>query len=192
MQIKSELRRIFKEKRKRLVDKAHKDELICKRLLSSSLYKNADLILCYASLETEISTDSIIRSAVAEGKRVALPLCIDKNGNMKFYLINSLSDISEGAFGIKEPNAEKCGSVEDFTNSICIVPALSIDRNGYRLGYGKGYYDRFLKNYSSISVGLCYNEFISKDLPIDEFDKAVDYIASEDKIISVKEDKAYV
>lgn len=192
MQIKDELRRLYKEKRKQIPDKKLKDNLICERFLSSDLYKNADLILCYASLDDEVSTDKIIVSALRDGKKLALPLCTDRQGNMAFYLINSLSDISKGAFGIREPNAKLCERVEDFDNSVCIVPALSFDKNGYRLGYGKGYYDRFLKNYGFISIGLCYNELMSESLPKDEYDEAVDYIACDDKVIMVKEDKNYV
>ena len=192
MQIKDELRRLYKEKRKQISDKELKDDLICERFLSSDLYKNAELILCYASLDDEISTDKIIASVLCDGKKLALPLCTDRQGSMAFYLINSLSDISKGAFGIREPNAKLCKRVEDFEHSVCIVPALAFDKNGYRLGYGKGYYDRFLKNYGFISVGLCYNELLCEKLPKDEYDEAVDYIACDDKVILVKEDKNYV
>lgn len=192
MQIKSELRQLYKEKRRNIADKEIKDDHIISSFLDSDLYKNAELILCYASLKSEISTDKLITAALSDGKRVALPLCTDKNGSMEFYFIDSLSDISEGAFGIREPNAEKCKRAEDFANSICVVPALAFDKKGCRLGYGKGYYDRFLKNYTFISVGLCYNDFIMDSLPTDEYDEAVDYIACEDKTISVKEDKNYV
>ncbi|MBO5495696.1 MAG: 5-formyltetrahydrofolate cyclo-ligase, partial [Eubacterium sp.] len=63
-----------------------------------------------------------------------------------------------------------CERVTDFEGSLCVVPAVCYDNKGFRLGYGRGYYDRFLKNYISKSVGLCYNELLVDDLPVEEYD----------------------
>ena len=97
MQIKNELRKLYREKRKNLIDKDLKDRQICECFLNSDLYKNAQTILCYAALKDEINTDRIIERAFKDGKRVALPRCSDLNGNMDFYYIKSLSDLSVGA-----------------------------------------------------------------------------------------------
>ena len=179
MQIKSELRRFYREKRKNLSDKETKDRQICECFLNSQLYKNARTLLCYAALKDEINTDSIIEKALEDGKRVALPRCSDLNGNMEFYYIKSLSELSCGSFGIREPDPDTCEKVQDFSDCVCLVPALSFDESGYRLGYGKGYYDRFIKKFIIISVGLCYNEFLRDTLPVEMHDEAVDYIATE-------------
>lgn len=186
MQIKNELRKEFKEKRKALYDKKSKDNGICQSFLNSDLYKNSKQILCYAALGGEIDTDVIMRKAFEDNKRVALPVCLDLNGTMEFYYINSLECIKIGAFGIREPDTDKCIAVSDFTDSVCLVPALSFDKNGFRLGYGKGYYDRFIEKFTSISAGLCYNSFISDKLPIDKYDKSVDYIFTENEIIRLE------
>lgn len=185
MQIKNELRQEFRAKRKTVSQKAIKDNSVCEVFLNSDIYKNSEQILCYASLDDEICTDKIINAAFEDGKKIALPYCTDLNGNMDFFYISSLSDISSGSFDIREPNIEICEKVIDFSAAVCVVPAFTFDKYGYRLGYGKGYYDRFLKKFTIISVGLCYNNFLRENLPINEFDVAVNFIATEDKIINL-------
>ncbi len=185
MQIKNEFRKHFRAMRKQIANKSEKDTMICRNFLCSQLYKNASQILCYASLENEISTDLILKTAFTDSKTVALPKCTDENGNMAFYYVKSFSDIETGFFGIREPKTDICAKVCDFTNAVCIVPAFSYDLKGYRLGYGKGYYDRYLQKFNSISVGLCYNDFLMNRLPCDEYDKAVNFVFTEDKIIEV-------
>ena len=183
MQIKNELRKLYREKRKNLIDKDLKDRLICECFINSKLYENAQTLLCYAALKDEINTDRIIERALKDGKKVALPRCSDLNGNMDFYYIKSLSDLSVGAFGIREPDPTACEKVQDFSDCVCLVPALAFDKSGYRLGYGKGYYDRFMKKFIIITVGLCYNESLRDTLPVEKHDESVDYIATESEII---------
>ena len=192
MYVKSELRKHFRELRKTISDKQDKDFLICKNVIQSNLFKNANQILCYYPLKDEINTLLIIETALKCGKKTALPYCIDDNGNMDFYYINSLDDLKCGSFDIMEPDIDKCEKVVDFNSSLCVVPAFSFDKQGFRLGYGKGYYDKFLKKFTFNSIGLCYNNFLGDRLPIDKHDVAVKYIATEDKIKLCKEDKLYV
>ncbi len=185
MQIKDKLRSELKAKRKNISNKALIDKAICRNLINCDFYKNAKTVLFYAALDDEINIDLCIDSAISQGKRAALPACTDKSGNMKFYYVNTLADLKNGYFGLREPDAQICREVTDFSDSICIVPALSYDRNGYRLGYGKGYYDKFLQNYSFISVGLCYNELVKDNLPIGKYDVPVNYIITQDGVFSV-------
>lgn len=183
MPLKSELRKRFRKIRKNIADKPDLDKKICKNLIGSDIYADVELILFYAALKDEVNIDFCIRHALSCGKKAALPVCTDKNGNMKYYYINSLNDVKTGSFGIREPDTELCREVTDFTGSLCIVPAISFDRRGYRLGYGKGYYDRFLKNYAYKSVGICYNELIVNKLPADEYDIPVHYIITQDGVL---------
>ena len=173
----------MKAKRKSIENKLEKDESIFRNLISLPEYASAETILAYASLEDEISTDRLVEYSLSAGKRVALPKCADREGNMDFYVINSLSDLKKGYFGIREPDAEKCEKLEDFSSSLLIAPGLLFDRGGYRLGYGGGYYDKFIKNFSFISVGLCYNSFIIKEIARENHDEFVDIIISENEII---------
>ena len=102
---------------------------------------------------------------------------------MKYYYINSFNDMVSGSFGIREPDTEKCVEVTDFSASLCVVPAIAFDKRKYRLGYGKGYYDRFLKNYAYKSVGVCYNNLVVDELPADEYDIPVDIIITQDSVL---------
>ncbi len=170
------LRKEYKSKRHNILNKESKDNLISETLISSSLYKNANIILCYASLAPEINTLNIINKALVDGKKVALPIS-QKNGTMQFYFIKDLTSLKKGMFDILEP--PKTTHVTDFKNSICLVPGFTFDKLGFRLGYGKGYYDRFLKNYNGVSIGLCYEEFLREELPINEYDQKVNYICTE-------------
>lgn len=183
--IKSQLRAEYKIKRKNILDKALLDCQIQDNFLNSDIYKNASTILCYCSLDDEISTDRIIKKSLDDKKIVAAAKCLDTNGNMEFYIINSFNDLFSGSYNIREPK-DYCKAVIDFENSVIVVPALCFDTFGYRLGYGKGYYDRYLQNHSLISVGLCYNSNIISQLPTDKYDKAVDYIVTQNKIIDCK------
>lgn len=185
MSIKNELRKELKQKRRNILDKVSKDSKISAFLETLESFKNADLILFYSALCDEVNIDNSIEYALKIGKKAALPVCIDKNGSMKYYYINSFDDVLTGSFNIREPDVNKCKEVINFTNSLCVVPAISFDKKGYRLGYGKGYYDRFLQNFSSLSVGLCYNELIVDELPVDKYDVSVDYIISENGVYAV-------
>lgn len=183
--MKNQLRNEFKKKRAELSDKNLKSSEICNILLNSDTYKNAKIILCYSALNGEVDTSAIINQTLKDGKILALPKCIDKNGLMNYYIVNSLNDLAEGMFGILEPNIY-CKLLDVFSDSICIVPALTFDKKGYRLGYGKGYYDRFLEKYNGISVGLCYNDLISENLPINKFDNNVNAVITENEMFFCK------
>lgn len=183
--MKKELRKIFKSKRRAISDKKKRDFEISERLVCSDLYQNASTVLFYAALDDEINTDACIANALVCKKKVALPRCINGSGDMEFYYINSLDDLENGFFGVREPDIKKCSVVTDFTDALCIVPALAYDKKGYRLGYGKGFYDKFLQKINCISIGLCYNELIVDELPINQFDIPVNYIITEDSFFTV-------
>ena len=182
---KKALRLKYKTIRSNVKDRALSDRLITESVLKSELYKNADRLYIYWSVASEVHTHNIISRALADGKLVALPRCEDTAGNMQFYYIASLADLSEGMYGITEPTSTF--RADDYTaDSLCIVPALSFDTNGYRLGYGKGYYDRFLSRFKGISMGLCYDECLSEALPYDDYDRKVNYIVTNTKIYEIR------
>ncbi len=185
MQIKSQLRKEMKARRAAVDNKIEKDERISDIFLNSDLYKTFQLLLCYSSYGTEISTNRIIKTAFANGKSVAFPLCLDGCGNMEFYLVNAPENLKRGMFGILEPDTDKCSKITDFASALCLVPGLCFDLKGYRLGYGRGYYDRFLEKFTIKTVGLCYNELVQDSLPIDKHDKSVDYIITQTGIITL-------
>lgn len=184
MSVKKDLRKEFKALRKS-IHSGQNDEKICKILSECEIYQNAETVLFYASLDDEICVDSVIEDAISKGKKVALPVCTDTDGNMDYYYIHSLDDLITGFFSVREPDTNFCKICHDFSNSICVVPGIAFDKNGYRLGYGKGYYDRFLKKTALVSVGLCYNELVVEKIPNEKYDIPVDYIITQDRLITV-------
>lgn len=183
--MKSELRKQLLAVRKKVEDKKLKDNSITDSLIACESFKNAKVILLYASLEDEISTDKCITFALEHGKSVALPVCTDKNGNMDYYLIDSLNQLKIGSFGVREPDISLCKKITCFDNSLCVVPGIAFDKSGFRLGYGKGYYDRFLSSVNIYSIGLCYDDLLIDNLPLNEYDIPVDLIITENKILKI-------
>lgn len=183
---KQELRKSLKFARSRIVKKSDKDSAIIKTLIDSSLYKESKQILLYMALDDEVNIDSLVDLARINGKSVAVPFCTNSDGHMEFYYINTLNDLKVGNFGVREPKIDICKKMTDYSNSIIIVPAIAFDTKGYRLGYGKGYYDRFLTKYPLISIGLCYNSLVVDELPTDEYDKSVDYIITDTRFLNIR------
>ncbi|MCR5208178.1 MAG: 5-formyltetrahydrofolate cyclo-ligase [Eubacterium sp.] len=182
---KKELRRIYIQKRRETEDKEHRDERIFANLISLDVYKTSDVLLCYASKDGEVKTDGIIEYSLSVGKRVALPYCKDKKGNMDFYFIKALDELTLGYYDIRQPDINTSEKVSDFENALLVVPALCYRADGFRLGYGGGYYDRFIEKYGVRCVGLCYESLITEEIPVEEYDRRVDYIVTENGIIRV-------
>lgn len=155
------------------------DKLIFERLTSHICYQNCNTLLTFVSTNIEVDTHRLINFAISQGKRVAVPKCIDGTRQMEFYLINSMDDLEVATFSVLEPKTDECEKLTDFENSICIVPGLAFDLKGYRLGYGKGYYDRFLSNYKGLNVGVCYCSCTLNKLLTGKFDKSVDLLITE-------------
>lgn len=148
-----------------------------------------NMVFTYVSGNIEVDTFRIIHYSLKEGKRVAVPRCVNHTGEMKFYYITSMNQLEEGYFGILEPRPEYCEEVLDYSHGICLVPGLSFDLQGFRLGYGKGYYDRFLSVFHGMSVGLCYEDCLKPLLPIDLFDRKTEVLVTERNIYYLCEEK---
>ena len=149
-------------------EKAALDASIASRVLQNDAYLSADTVLCYISLPDEIDTRPILVDAWERGKRVAVPRC-EKGGKMDFYEISSYADLEGGMYGILEPT-ESCALVLPKSDDLCIVPCLAVDDRRSRLGYGGGYYDRYLSSHCVRTLGLCYASCLTRDLPHDAFD----------------------
>ncbi len=186
---KSGLRKEFIGKRKSLLsdEKAGLDGLVFKNAVSMPQYVRSDAVLIYVSSEIEVDTCRIISHSFKLGKTVAVPKCIDANGEMKFKIIRDENDLCKGMFGISEPKAECPDFNGGLERTVCFVPALAFDRSGNRLGYGKGYYDRFLKDFGGITVGLCYSDFLVDVLPVNSYDINVDFIVTENAAAEINQ-----
>lgn len=160
-------------------EKATRDKAIADRLFSLSVYQEAHTLLCYVSSAIEVDTRAILEHALRCGKTVAVPRCVSGTRDMEFYILPGFSVLSRGAYGILEPDPTQCAPLTDQSLGLCIVPALSYDETGYRLGFGKGYYDRFLSRFSGKTVGLVYEKSFVQSLPHDELDCRVDTVLTE-------------
>lgn len=161
------------------------DKKICNKLLNLWAVRECGTFLCYVSTPIEVDTLAFINALLSAGKRVAVPKCVDGRPEMNFYYIDSLEDLSSGTFGVLEPEATPERLLRETEGTICIVPAFMFDKNGFRLGYGKGYYDRYLSRYKGITIGICYDENIKDELFHGKYDRAVDFVLSEKRILTI-------
>ena len=137
-------------------DKKSLDSAIRRRLLATYQYRECKVLLIYASTEIEVDTYGIIRHALKSGRRVALPRCIKGTRDMTFHYITDVAQLKPGSFGVMEPT-EELPKWQPADGGLAVVPALMLDSFGYRLGYGGGYYDRFLSGFAGETVGLTYS-----------------------------------
>ncbi len=186
-QYKKNLRIRYKNERLKLspTEKRNLDEGVLNRLLKLNQYSSAKTVFVYVSTDIEVDTRGIIAQAFADGKRVAVPYCVPNTRIIEFYVINSIDELSPGTFGVLEPVPDPDKRITDWEKSICIVPGLCFDFNGYRLGFGKGYYDRFLSEYTGVKVGICYSSGVRGHLHHGRFDRTVDVLVTEKNIKSI-------
>ena len=178
--VKKKLRNIYKQYRLSLPAdvKADFDKKICSSLMQMMSFRYSDTILMYAPIEGEIDILPIAEKALSLGKRVAFPRCVEEPRNLEFKYIDSIDQLRSGSYSIAEP-PEELETVTDYSKSICIIPGIVFDSEGYRVGYGKGYYDRFLAAYDGTKFGLVYSECILPSVPRGRFDRHVDILISE-------------
>lgn len=163
------------------------DDILVK-LLCLTQDLECKLLLSYVSIEFEVDTKNLINIALCEGMDVAVPKCKDSLNEIEFYRINSISELVKGSYGVLEPQGEPSKKVSSYNNALCIVPGLCFDRHGNRMGYGKGFYDRFLTNFSGVSVGICYSVQLSdEDLPKASLDVPLNIIITEKEVFDLRE-----
>ncbi|MDR1354599.1 MAG: 5-formyltetrahydrofolate cyclo-ligase [Oscillospiraceae bacterium] len=173
------IRKIAKEAREELnpQEKAQMEDVITERVVAMKEYKSANIVLAYFPNALEVSTREILQAAWNDSKIVGIPRCDKSNLTMKFYAINSCHDIKldEDGFGVPANGVE----LTELRNSVCIVPAMVCDYRGYRIGYGFGYYDRFLEKYRCPTIAVCFSAFVQRSLPRARHDIKVNYIVTE-------------
>ena len=149
-------------------------------------YKNADTVLFYVNYRSEVITAPYIEKALSEGKRIYCPRV--EGLDISFFRIDKMSDLSPGYQGILEPGKDELkrytGNMQN-DKTIVIVPGSVFDRSGNRMGYGKGFYDRFLKRYAKlIKIAVCYDmQIMDEEIAHNENDVRMDIIVSERQVI---------
>lgn len=149
-----------------------------RKIFSLKNYDKSEEILIYVSYNNEINTINLIGNAFANNKKVAVPK-VHKDGEMDFYYISSLDDLVKGYMGILEPDADLCKCVDvnkRFDKSLMICPLVAFDSRCNRIGYGGGYYDRYLSKVKISTVALAYDFQKVDDIKVEEFDEKIDMI----------------
>ena len=173
---KKELRKILIEKRKHLPleYRQHADAQIFQKIIDSEAYQTARTIFCFVSTADEINTHPVIEHGLNHGKCMVVPKCIEK-GIMHAYQIHSFDDLEPGRYGILEPK-EHCKLIQPSDIDLAIIPCLSCDPQGYRIGYGGGFYDRYIQDQTFIKLIICYERLFCQELPTESFDEKSDII----------------
>ena len=172
---KSELRSRIRALKRQMTEAeiAEKSTSLMDQLLQTDAYRNAKTLYGYVNYNQEVRTLPILEQALQDGKRVAVPKCY--GSQMRFIYISGLHQLAKGSFGIPEPIDD--GPVGDDPQALVLMPGLAFDPQGHRIGYGGGYYDKFLAaEPDHPTVALCYDFQILADLETEEFDIPVDTV----------------
>ncbi len=155
---------------------------IQQRLINADCFRQARSLALYSSVNNEVGTEELFCAALKEGKQVCYPR-VSGDNQLVFLQVRSLEDLRQGRFGVAEPHGgEQCG-VDEL--DLVVVPGVAFDRQGGRLGYGKGFYDRELSRLTSVtgSVGLCYDFQLCASLPVEAHDRPVSFLVTESQFI---------
>ena len=176
--MKSEFRRFFLNLRREMEVSYIKEnsEKIISNLVTSDLYKDAKSIFVYVSKDEEVATRDFIEKSIACGKKVYVPKIIHKK--MYATRLNDMAELEDGTYGI--PTSKKADYISNPDLTVC--PGLSFDNDKNRLGYGGGFYDRFLAENKTTKVGLIISDFKSIKIENDDWDIKMDYVITEDEI----------
>ena len=142
--------------------RAERDAEICKYATSLVSFRYAEFVLLYAETEYEIDVSAIAEAALKAGKKVAFPRCDKTTHTMKYHIVSSLDELQVDSYGSREPAPDAPGydPLHEKGSAVCFVPGLLYDKAGYRLGYGKGFYDRYLSGFAGCRIGVVYSDYI--------------------------------
>lgn len=176
------LRNKFVKIRNEIRDKELKSNIIANKILNNEFYKKSKVIALYSSLPSEVNTFSLIKHSLDNKKTVALP-CIVSKSKMEFYKINTLEDINcIGSLGIKEPYKNERQIINKSDIDVMIIPGICFDKSKNRIGFGNGYYDRYLEDADNImKIGICFNEqtLTDGDINFNEHDIKMDMVITD-------------
>lgn len=182
--MKRDLRKFMKEKRAALSkeEALQKDQAIHNKLLASSILEQAEKILIYLSFDHEIDTRPLIDRWIEEKRQVYVPVMEPETRTIyPVRIFKDYRNLPKNYYGIQEPKLDKASILEVDQLDLVIVPGLAFDKRGNRLGYGGGYYDRFIPKLSETAktVALCYGFQMVEEVPVDPFDQKVQLILTE-------------
>ena len=176
---KQRLRRVIRELERQLSPRyrAESSRAIAAHLLAMPEYQAAGTVFCFVGTEREVDTRPILEDALAAGKRLCVPLCTGP-GIMELRQVTALDQLVPGAYGILEPPMTAPLTDPDDVD-LAILPCLTCNHLGQRLGQGGGYYDRFLSNYRGGTVLLCREKLIREEIPLEPHDYPIPWVLTE-------------
>jgi 5-formyltetrahydrofolate cyclo-ligase len=155
--------------------KSNYDRFFTQNILTSDLYKISENILLYFSIGSEFNTEMLLKQALNDGKTVYFPKILSENGIQFMDFFEYTGETILGNFSIREPVSDI--KITDFNSVLMLVPALSVDNNFHRLGYGGGFYDKFLALHPEIrTIATCYSECFWNELPFESHDIQIDIL----------------
>lgn len=167
--------------------KVRANKRIRERITGLDAWKKAATLMLYLPVNGEVNTWPLFDDCLDRKCRVLLPCCRkDEPGCMDFYSVGSNKQLIQGSYNIPEPDRNQCTFMDDPKAEIILVPGVGFDRQGHRIGYGGGYYDRFLADHpmdDALVIGLAFACQIMDHLPHDPWDQRVDVIVTEDEMI---------
>lgn len=180
---KENLRKQYKLIRDKIENQKEKSKLIAEKVRNLEEYKTAKIIAIYKSFSSEVDTKELIYMLWEDNKIVCLPKI--ENNEMKFYKITDNSKLIKNKFGIEEPETNKENFINKNYIDLAIIPGLCFDKEKNRLGFGKGYYDRYLEDTKIKTVGICFEEQILENelLPTTHYDVKMDLVITDKKQI---------
>lgn len=183
---KTQLRKTFKQKRNAIadVDRQQWNAQLYDRLTTQPFFLEVENLFIFVSFRTEIDTHAIIKRALLLEKNVFVPRTKDASGNMEAVQIESLEQLTTARMGLLEPELHLPPTAAP-TFDLILVPGLAFDRHGYRLGYGGGFYDKFLSKLPQhgLTFGLAYHVQLTNELPFDAHDQKLDGVVTEKEVI---------
>lgn len=183
---KKKLRRKFLRIRKNIPDEEYrkKSDLITKRLKDSQFYNSAGYIHCYISLNErkEVDTHGLLEELLPREKKVVVPVTDFESGTLTNRVLHSFEDLEPNRWGVPEPPDGE--EVEPQELDLVIVPMVAGDNQCNRLGYGKGFYDRFLSDVDCPKIGLLFECCLTDNLPVEDFDVKLDQIMTENRVVN--------
>ena len=185
MNAKNAIRKQVKETLSQLTIPLYEDYSykIASRLFAEEAWNQADVIGITVSKRPEADTYQIIRKAWETGKTIVVPKCYPKEKKLSFRTLTEFSQLESVFYGLLEPIPALTTEVKPEQINLLIVPGLAYTMAGYRIGFGGGYYDRFLTNYTGNTLSLAFNEQIISEFPIEEYDLPVAQIITPTKVI---------
>ena len=164
-------------------EKQRIEQNIITTLFNTTLWKKSKVIGITISQHIEWDTKSIIREAWHQGKTVCIPKTDPSVHKLVFYKIDSFEQVEKQLHGLQEPISEETIAMEKSQIDLLVVPGLVFDKAGFRIGFGGGYYDRFLVDYPNETVSLLSQSQLVNEIPVEEFDKPVEYLIVENQIM---------